>query len=86
LTLSFGHTKADRLIEIASKQCADITIALGDAPNDREMLLAADYPVIIRNDHAPSIGAIPGATVSDEPGPAGWNRAVLTLLDKLLGI
>ena len=86
LTLSFGHTKADRLIEIASKQCADVTIALGDAPNDREMLLAADYPVIIRNDYAPAIGAIPGAMKSDEPGPKGWNWAVLTLLNKLLGI
>ena len=86
LTLSFGHTKADRLHEIASKQCADVTIALGDAPNDREMLLAVDYPVIIRNDYAPDMGVIPGAMKTDEPGPVGWNDAVLTLLDKLLGI
>jgi len=32
------------------------------------------------------LGVIPGAMKTDEPGPVGWNDAVLTLLDKLLGI
>ncbi len=83
LTLSFGLTKADRLKEIAKTMRATVTIALGDAPNDREMLLAADYPVIVRNDHAPTIGDIPGAYVTEQTGPAGWNCAVLTLLEQL---
>ena len=86
LTLSFGHTKAGRLNEIAKKLGAQTTIALGDAPNDRELLLAADYPVIIRNDHAPFMGDIPGAMKTDAPGPIGWNHAVLTLLHNLLDI
>jgi len=86
LTLSFGHTKAGRLREIAPQLGAQASIALGDAPNDREMLLAADYAVIIHNDHAPDLGDIPGAMKTTEPGPEGWNQAVLTLLEKLLGI
>lgn len=86
LSLSFGFTKADRLKEIATILRASVTIAIGDAPNDREMLLAADYPVIVRNDHAPTIGDIPGAYVTEQTGPAGWNDAVLALLEKLKGI
>ena len=86
LTLSFGHTKAGRLKEIAKKLGAQTTIALGDAPNDRELLLAADYPVIVRNVHAPDMGDIPGATRTEALGPEGWNSAVLILLHNLKGI
>jgi len=80
LTLSFGRTKADGLLTIAKHMGAQTTVALGDAPNDRDMLLAATHPVVIRNDHSPDIGNIPGALYTEMSGPAGWNAAVLSLL------
>lgn len=80
LTLSFGRTKADGLREIAARLNARPTVALGDAPNDRDMLLAADIAVIVRNDHARDIGEIPGALRTTEPGPTGWNAAIFDLL------
>ncbi len=83
LTLSFGRTKADGVLAIAKRLGAEITVALGDAPNDRDMLLAATHAVIIRNDHAPDIGTISGAIRTKQSGPAGWNTAVLEMLEKL---
>ena len=60
------------------------TIALGDSDNDREMLLAADIPIIVRKhngSHMP-LPERPGAYLTDEAGPAGWNQAILELLQK----
>ena len=86
LTLSHGRTKADAMEEVTSQLEGDVTIALGDAPNDREMLEQADYAVIVRNDHGPDVNlSKPNARVikTELPGPAGWNAAVLALLKDL---
>jgi mannosyl-3-phosphoglycerate phosphatase len=80
-TLSFGRTKADGLQRIANSMQATRTVALGDAPNDRDMLLAATQAVIVRNDHASDPGRVPGAIRTKLAGPAGWNEAVLALLE-----
>lgn len=80
LTLSFGRTKADGFRKIVAEFGAEFSIALGDAPNDRELLLAASQAVVVRNDHAPKMGMIRGAVYTDLPGPEGWNKAVLDLL------
>lgn len=88
LTLSFGRTKADAMREMAQRLEADITIALGDAPNDVEMLEAADYGVVVRNDHAPPMLSLAGEATgrirrTSLPGPAGWNAAILELIQEL---
>ncbi|MCR8547226.1 HAD-IIB family hydrolase [Salipiger sp. P9] len=88
LTLSFGGTKAQQMAGIMADLGADTAIALGDAPNDVEMLESADYGVILRNDHGKGIPALPGEDSgriarTTEPGPKGWNIAVLALLDRL---
>jgi len=87
LTVSRGKTKADRMREIVDIYHPDLTVALGDAPNDIEMIEAADLGVIVRNDHGPGIPPLAGEdrgrirrTV--EPGPAGWNTAMLTILSE----
>ena len=88
LTLSLGRTKADAMRDCAKRLGATVTIALGDAPNDTEMLEAADFGVIVRNDHAPPLPALRGETDgrirrTQDPGPAGWNAAILDILDEL---
>ena len=91
LTLSFGQTKADRLHDVAHALNATETIALGDAPNDIEMLQAADRGVIVRNDHGAGIETLPGERAgrvirTDLPGPEGWNAAILHLIDEVAGV
>ena len=55
-------------------------IALGDGPNDYELLTDADFPVWITN---PATNFSPpdirGLKISEHPGPAGWNRAILEI-------
>ncbi|SFJ52711.1 HAD-IIB family hydrolase [Celeribacter neptunius] len=83
LTLSFGATKADRMAEItADYRSHPVTMALGDAPNDVEMIAMADHGVVVRNSHGPGIPALPGEksgriTRTQRPGPEGWRLAVL---------
>lgn len=60
------------------------TIGLGDSDNDREMLLAVDIPVIVRKHDGTHmvLEQRPDATITNLPGPAGWNQAILNLLQK----
>lgn len=89
LTLSFGATKADQMASIvAAYPSHPQTMALGDAPNDVEMISAADYGIVVRNTHGPGIPALPGEADgrvirTEEPGPTGWNRAVLARISEL---
>ncbi|MBW4936079.1 HAD-IIB family hydrolase [Marinobacter sp. F4206] len=59
-----------------------IAIALGDSPNDQQMLESADIPVVIRGIHSDEV-QLPSAKHamrSLKPGPEGWNECVLNLL------
>jgi mannosyl-3-phosphoglycerate phosphatase len=85
LTLSFGGTKADRMADIAASYGTPETVALGDAPNDVEMLATADHGVIIANPSGRPLPPLAGETGgricrSEKPGPAGWNTEILRLL------
>lgn len=64
---------------------AMISIGLGDGPNDRPMLEAVDYPVIIRSDHGlpMPLDNTEHLIRTQKPGPAGWNEAILELIDRL---
>lgn len=86
LTLSFGATKADRMAEIAHRYGDPPTVALGDAPNDAEMLEAADRGIVVANPHGAPLPPLAGEaegriTRTDLPGPAGWNEAMLGVLN-----
>ena len=88
LTLSFGGTKSDRMEKVTARFQPRHTIALGDAPNDVEMLEAADYAVIVANSHSSSLPMLKneaGGRVirTEETGPLGWNRSMMELLDRL---
>ena len=88
LTLSLGGTQADRMDEIAARYGNPPRIALGDAPNDLEMLLAADMPVLIRNPLAKPLPPLPKNEAdrilkSTKTGPSGWNEMIQSLLSEL---
>ncbi|CAD0186710.1 Mannosyl-3-phosphoglycerate phosphatase [Ruegeria sp. THAF57] len=84
LTMSFGKTKADALRDVVQQLRPSRSIALGDAPNDIEMLMAADQGVVVANPDGPGIPPFPPHIESrifrtDSSGPQGWSEAILTL-------
>jgi mannosyl-3-phosphoglycerate phosphatase len=92
LTLSFGTTKADRMREIAARYASGgdtpYMVALGDAPNDVEMLETADMGVIVANPHAAPLPELDGESIghiirTEKPGPQGWNESVLRIIEEL---
>lgn len=91
LTLSFGASKADRMREIAARYASGDEwprmVALGDAPNDIEMLETADIGVIVANPHATPLPRLDGETAgrisrTQKPGPEGWNESVLRIIEE----
>lgn len=88
LTLSFGGNKADQMRQIIRDYEPQHTIALGDAPNDVQMLEAADHAVVIANPHRPPLPCLNGEAAgrvirTSAAGPSGWNLAILGLLQRL---
>lgn len=65
---------------------APFVIALGDGPNDAEMLAVADIAVIIANPSGTplKLPESPDQTLirSDLPGPEGWNEIMNGLIDR----
>ena len=61
------------------------SLALGDSPNDCSMLQAADIAVLIRRKDGSVAHCDAGGRViqTTDPGPAGWNAAVLQVLQML---
>ncbi|QDY71469.1 HAD-IIB family hydrolase [Qingshengfaniella alkalisoli] len=88
LTLSFGGTKADQMLALIRRFDPCHTVALGDAPNDVEMLETADHGFVVANPDSPELPELDGETAgriqrTKLAGPAGWNAAILELLYKL---
>ena len=62
-----------------------VSVALGDAPNDIEMLEAADRAFVVANPHGTPMPVLDGERAgriarTTKTGPAGWNEAVLSVL------
>lgn len=94
LTLSFGRTKADAMAEVIARLKPGRTLALGDAPNDTEMLERADMGVVVANPSARPLPRLAGESEgriyrTEHPGPHGWSEAILALtetaIDKTTG-
>lgn len=86
LSLSFGGSKAGQMAQVLQEHGPATTIALGDAPNDAEMIAAADFGVVIRNDQGPGLPAFDcedRILRTNAPGPDGWARAMTHLLDQI---
>ncbi len=78
-------TAAGTLIDCYRHQYPDaLIVGLGDALNDLPFLRIVDYPVLIQmpdGTYGPGID-IPEIYHAPHPGPAGWNRAILTMLHR----
>ena len=88
LTLSLGGNKVDQMRQIIADYKPRHTVALGDAPNDIAMLEHADTGIIIANPASPPLPELKtekaGRIIrTKEPGPAGWNLAILDVIDRL---
>ncbi len=93
LTLGFGADKADRMQELVAEYEARmkapvVAIALGDAPNDIEMLESADFGIVVPNPAHAGIPPLAGESRGHimravSSGAAGWNQSLLDLLDEL---
>jgi mannosyl-3-phosphoglycerate phosphatase len=59
------------------------TVGLGDSPNDLPMLLEVDIPRLVRRPDGTFLRGVPGgrSVATEEIGPAGWNRAVLEIIE-----
>ena len=57
------------------------TVGIGDAWNDVELLREVDIAIVMPSPEAAAIlDAVPGARLAPQPGPSGWNAALLDLL------
>jgi len=79
-----------RLLEwYARNGSTPTTIAVGDAPNDRTLLLMADVAICIprRNGEANRdlVRTVPTLKIAPEAGPEGWSRAILDTLNGSAG-
>lgn len=88
--LTGAATKQQALLTIANAfqkskpEQRFVSIALGDGPNDLEMIEAADYGVIIPNAAGAAIRSEKASVrVAPEPGPKGWVSAVTDILREL---
>lgn len=92
LTLGFDSSKAERMQEIIDTYQTRVdrkvySIALGDAPNDIDLLQRADIGVIVPNPAHAGVARLAGESggriiCAGEAGPAGWNSSLLELLEK----
>ena len=74
------------LTELYRKKFGEITtLALGDSPNDFPMLEHVDHPILVKNhrgEYDKRI-ALPNLIKADGIGPEGWNKAVLSVVNRV---
>jgi len=74
-----------QVLELYRRQWRTIrTVGLGDAPNDAGFLRIVDVPILMPSPQLDQLQAlVPQGRTTSLPGPAGWNAAVLSVLDEL---
>jgi mannosyl-3-phosphoglycerate phosphatase len=80
---------ARRLIELYRAEWGGPiqTAGIGDSPNDLPLLQAVDTPIIMRKKSGeidPAVQAQVNAKHSTKAGPAGWDEAILEILESII--
>jgi mannosyl-3-phosphoglycerate phosphatase len=72
------------LVALYRRQLGGVrTVGLGDAPNDAAFLQVVDVAILIASPRVDRLRTlVPGGRVTPLEGPAGWNAAVLAVLDE----
>ncbi len=85
-----GESDKGRAVRILTEQYRRqyggiVTAALGDSPNDIEMLRSVDLPVVVqkRDGSYDKRIRVKGLIRAEGIGPEGWNRAVMEMLNKV---
>ena len=88
-----GNSDKGRAVDILKRFYAKqhgkiVTVALGDSPNDIEMLQNVDYPVVVQKKdgsyNREVLKKVKGCIKADGIGPDGWNKAVIKLLETVV--
>ena len=70
---------------ISELQVDAVSIAVGDAKNDADMLEVADFALLVRSPvhEPPELQRQNGLVISDHIGPVGWADGIRTLIEKI---
>jgi predicted mannosyl-3-phosphoglycerate phosphatase (HAD superfamily) len=71
------------LASLYRSQLGDVrTVGIGQGPRDADLLSVVDVPIGLSSRHAPALRRlVPNVPETSFPGPRGWNKAILELLD-----
>jgi mannosyl-3-phosphoglycerate phosphatase len=77
-------TKALRTLYAVNSTERITSVALGDSENDKAMLQNADIAVVIKRPDGSHLEChgIRQTLLTEQPGPAGWNEAILQILSQ----
>jgi mannosyl-3-phosphoglycerate phosphatase len=87
LTVTGLCDKGTAMRSLAKSYGGDVTIvALGDSPNDIQMLGNADIAVVVASSHSPDMhleGHSKRLIHTEKTGPAGWQQAMTQILEEI---
>lgn len=80
-TLSLGSDKGMAVTLLARRQGWTADVGIGNDANDLSLLRAVHRGFVIRNSggHHPALAGLPGVTLLQRSGPAGWKEMLDTL-------
>jgi mannosyl-3-phosphoglycerate phosphatase len=83
-TVQGEHDKGDAVSAVLERLGRPLSFAVGDAPNDREMLGAVDHPMLVERQGGGWVGLeLPGVETVPGIGPVGWVEAAARVLRRL---
>lgn len=80
LTVMGQYSKGQAMAALRQHYPGAHIIALGDSANDLSMLNGADTAVVVASANSDSLTPTTPTIRTQQPGPAGWNRAILDWL------
>jgi mannosyl-3-phosphoglycerate phosphatase len=83
-TAQAEHDKGTAIAVVLDRLAGPLSFAVGDAPNDREMLEAVDHPMLVERPGGGWVDlGLPGVELVEGIGPIGWVEAARWILRAL---